>query len=66
MANLIKTITDALLKAIPFSQRTRWIAVGQLIYAVSGVISGSLSHEAAAVVISTAIGLLTARQAADK
>ena len=67
MGQLLKLISDTILKAIPFEgHRTTVIAVGQLIYAISGVISGSLSHDQAGVIATTALGLLFSKAHVNK
>ena len=66
MAALIKSLAEGLLKAIPLKQRTRTIGLLQLVYAIVGVLTHHLTPEQAGIIGTTAIGLLTARSAADQ
>lgn len=66
MGSLITKLSESLLRLIPIQQRTRWIGILQILYAIIGLTTGKLDADQAAIIATTAIGLLTARSAVDK
>ena len=61
MGQLLKAVSDMILKALPMTgSRTIIIALGQLVYAILGLVTGHLQSDQAGVIATTALGLLTA------